>query len=205
MLMRYFELMVLQGKLKHLPDFIENKFDGTPLAVNLEIPVESPRLEKYGADPLQVFPELYKGIISKKYECMLDKMEDYDVDLYRADGDIKIDHTYIDFSPLIFQRKLDYLLMKDSDKTFSDIEMTWLKMSEICNYILEQDEDIEKKQVIKNIIDYIFNEFSYNFFVGLNVLYIFTLFCFIWQILIDADIDNGDQTVFFCMMVFLTT
>lgn len=55
--MRYFELMVKQGKLKHLPDFIENKYDGTPLAVNLEIPVESAILEKYGASELQVFPE----------------------------------------------------------------------------------------------------------------------------------------------------
>ena len=106
-------------------------------------------------------------------------MEGYDVD-YCVNGDIKIDHTYIDFSPLIFQRKLDYLLMKDSDKTFSDIEMTWLKMSEICSYILEHDEDIEKKQVIKNIIDYIFIEFSFNFFVSLNILYIFTLVCFFW-------------------------
>lgn len=58
--------------------------------------------------------------------------------------------------------------------------MTWLKMSEICNYILENDEEIEKKQVIKNLIDYIFEEFSVNFFVTLNILYIFTLACFIW-------------------------
>ena len=80
MLMRYFELMVKQGKLKHLPDFIENKFDGTPLAVNLEIPVESSSLEKYGASELQVFPELYKGSRTKMYDDTLSKMEDYDVD-----------------------------------------------------------------------------------------------------------------------------
>ena len=110
---------------------------------------------------------------------MLSKMEDYDVE-YCVNGDIKIDHTYIDFGPLIFQRKLDYLLKEDSDKKLSDIEMTWLQMSEICNYILENDEDIEKKQVIKNLIDYIFEEFSYYFFRGLNILYMFTLGCFIW-------------------------
>ena len=52
MLMRYFGVMVNEGKLQHLPDFIENKYDGTPLAVNLEIPVESSNLEKFGASEL---------------------------------------------------------------------------------------------------------------------------------------------------------
>lgn len=113
------------------------------------------------------------------YDNTLSKMEDYDVDQCVA-GDIKIDHTYIDFRPLIFQRKLDYLLMEDGDRTLADIEMSWLGVSEICNYILENDEDIEKKQVIKNLIDYIFVEFSVNFFIMLNILYIFTLGCFIW-------------------------
>lgn len=40
---------------------------------------------------------------------MLEKMLVYDIDV-AMNGDIKMQHTFIDFCPLIFQRKLDQLL-----------------------------------------------------------------------------------------------
>lgn len=52
-----------------------------------------------------------------------------DLDLKMCvNGDIKIKHTYIDFCPLIFQRKMDYLLMSPSDKKSEgrDMEISWL-------------------------------------------------------------------------------
>ena len=44
----------------------------------------------------------------------------------------------------------------------------------MCNDILNQDEEIEKKQVIKNIVDFIFDKYSHIFFVAHNALYICT-------------------------------
>ena len=79
--------------------------------------------------------------------------------------DIKIKHTFIDFCPTIFQRKLDYINMLEDDRKSTScntdtMKMTWLQITDICNDILSQDEDIEKKQVIKNIVDFIFERFS---------------------------------------------
>lgn len=62
----------------------------------------------------------------------------------------KIKHTYIDFQPLIFQRKLDFIFSEDIVQmtTSKDRNISWKELSEICIDILEQDQDIEEKEVL---------------------------------------------------------
>ena len=107
MIMRNFEKMAELGKMKHMPEFVSNcEGEGT---LNLETYVESEFLEQYSNTELEIFQESTNVIAKDVPDVMLEKMLNYDVEL-SVNPFIKMQHTYIDFCPLIFQRKLDYLL-----------------------------------------------------------------------------------------------
>ena len=85
------------------------------------------------------------------------------------------------------------------------MQMNWLNLSEICNDILEQDEDLEQKLIIKNIIDYIFNKYSHNMFVFHNFLYVFGyIIPHYVQILVNAKSDDGPLIITVCMVLFMS-
>lgn len=84
------------------------------------------------------------------------------------------------------------------------MQMNWLKLSEICNDILEQDEDLDSKLIIKNIIDYIFNKYSYHMFVFHNFLYVFGyILPHYIQIGVNAENESGQRIIFGCMILFM--
>ena len=73
-----------------------------------------------------------------------------------------------------------------------DQNMTWRQVSEICKDIIDQDGDIESKEVIKNIVDYIFEAFSNNFLIFHILLYLLFYFCpFVYQIHQDGTTEDG--------------
>ena len=85
------------------------------------------------------------------------------------------------------------------------MQMNWLKLSEICNDILEQDEELEQKLIIKNIIDYIFNKYSHNMFVFHNFLYVFGyILPHYIQIGVNAEDEWGQNLIFGCMILFMS-
>ena len=162
---------------------------------------------------MEIYESRDKERLFYREDDVILKMLLHDEEMCSVGGnqDIKIKHSFIDFCPLIFQRKLDYVTLLEVDRksTSSDtdtMKMTWLQITDICNDILNQDEDIEKKQVIKNIVDFIFERFSKIFFVLHNLLYIFFFIIpFVVQITIRGDIDNGSVIVAICMFFFIAT
>lgn len=85
----------------------------------------------------------------------------------------------------------------DSKEQFlygDNFEITWRQMSTICKKILDQDGDIESKDVIKNIIDYIFETYSKKVMIFHFFLYIvFFFYPFTHQIHIDASTEEGSS------------
>ena len=139
MMMRNFAKMTEAGKLKLVPEIISDtrKEDGEEQSVNLETIVESDLLESYALKDLDIFPEVYKSHNDVESE-MLDKMLQKDIELC-VNGAIKIKHGFIDFGPLIFQRKLDFLVQNEQDRSSGgmNMQMTWLQISDICVQILD--------------------------------------------------------------------
>ena len=77
--------------------------------------------------------------------------------------------------------------------TPSDRNISWKELSELCIDILDQDQDIEEKEVLQNLIDFIYNKHAYYFYVIQIVLYIFTnVFPFYLQVISDAHSENGE-------------
>ena len=139
MMMRNFAKLTESEKLKHVPEIISDtrKEDGEEQSVNLETILESDLLESYALKDLDIFPEVYKSHNNVEEE-MLYKMLEKDIELC-VNGAIKIKHGYIDFGPLIFQRKLDFLIDDKQDRSSSgmNMQMTWLQISDMCVQILE--------------------------------------------------------------------
>lgn len=71
-------------------------------------------------------------------------------------------------------------------------EMTWRKASDMCKDILDQEGEIDSKNVLKNIIDYCFEEYSKKILIF--HIFLYTLFYFVPFILlihIDASKERG--------------
>ena len=85
-------------------------------------------------------------------------------------------------------------------------EMSWRQVSNICKDILDQDGDIEAKDVIKNIIDFIFEAFSKKMLIFHIVLYIVSYFIpFVYQIHQDASDEEGQRRVVIALSIFMIT
>lgn len=117
MMMRSFAKMTYDGKLKLVPEIISDtrKEDDEEQSVNLETIVESDLLESYALKDLAIFPEVCKSHNNVEEE-MIYKMLEIDIELC-VNGALKIKHAFIDFGPLIFQRKLDFLIQKEQDRS----------------------------------------------------------------------------------------
>lgn len=87
-----------------------------------------------------------------------------------------------------------------------DHEMTLRQVSHICKEILDQDGDIESKDVIKNIIDYIFETYSKKVMIVHFLLYmVFFFIPFTHQIHLDASKEDGQSSIKISLSSFVIT
>ena len=95
-------------------------------------------------------------------------------------------------------------LEEDQEVYLQDGVVVYANYTNYLDFKLGRDKP--ERKYIKNFIDFIFDQFSYNFFVLHNVLYIF---CYIGpfyaSIVLEAHEEGNDKLVEYAMYVFMTT
>ena len=151
------ENMIKSNKGSYLVKFLDDDHHGTKLRIVYDNENLDPNQYTTFVDYFKYDHETTKGleqIVDRFKKTTKEKKSDGGV---RSSESFKVQYAYVDFSAMIFQRKIEKISSQDEVTMSKDIKEPYLSKGELIHLIsdiIEQtDNDLDKQATLREVID----------------------------------------------------